>query len=51
MLELPVGADLDAVDVVDQRVGEGGGGEERRGEREDGLCMRAHSIVRDARKG
>ena len=42
MLQLAVGADLDAVDVVDQRVGERGRGEKRRGEREERcLCMAA----------
>ena len=37
MLELAVGTDLHAVDVADQRVGEGGGGGEERGQREQGL--------------
>ena len=36
-LQLAVGADLDAVDVVDQRVGGGGRGEQRQQQRERGL--------------
>ena len=35
MLELAVGADLDAVDVADQRVGEAAEARERCGEREE----------------
>jgi hypothetical protein len=45
-LQLAVGADLDAVGVVDQRVGRCGGGEERRQQREQRhFHGRAHSIV------
>jgi len=37
MMELAVGADLESVDVADQRIGECGGGGEERSQREQGL--------------
>jgi hypothetical protein len=47
VLELSILADLDAVDVRNQRVGKRGGRQQRHSEREEGLVHGArHSIVR-----
>ena len=51
-LQLAVSLDLDAVDVGDERIGVGRGGEQRCGEREEGFVHgQPHSIVRAALKG
>ena len=51
-LELAIRIDLDAVEVVDERIGVGRGGEQRCGEREEGFVHgQPHSIVRAALKG
>ena len=49
---LPVGADLNSIDIGDQRIGQRGRGEQQRGEREERLFhYGAHSIVRARGEG
>jgi hypothetical protein len=53
MLQMSCGIDLDSIDVVDERVGAGGSGEQSCGEREQDRCFHVRwlSIVRRAVKG